>query len=141
MAECAPISTPFISNCKLRKEDESPLVDSTFYGSMIGIHLYLTSSRPYIMLSIWMVAWFQYAPKESHVMVAKIIFRYLKCTRDLGLWYQKTKEFELMAYTDANWAGSVDDWQRTSGSAYYLGEWLVSWARKKQSSISLSTTE
>ena len=89
---------------------------------MIGSVLYLTSSRPEIMHSVGMMSSFQYASKESHVMVVKIIFQYLKGTPDLGLSYPRTKEFELMAYTNADWVGSVDDKTSTSGSEYYLGE-------------------
>jgi hypothetical protein len=46
-----------------------------------------------------------------------------------------------MAYTDADWAGCIDDRRSTSGAAFYLGECLVSWLSKKQSSVSLSTAE
>jgi hypothetical protein len=57
------------------------------------------------------------------------------------LWYPKGKHLSLIAYTDADWAGCIDDLQSTSGAAFYLSECLVSWLRKKQSSVSLSTTE
>jgi hypothetical protein len=46
-----------------------------------------------------------------------------------------------MAYTDADWAGSIDDRRSTSGATFYLGECLVSWLSNKQSSVSLSTAE
>jgi hypothetical protein len=46
-----------------------------------------------------------------------------------------------MAYIDADWAGFIDDRQSTSGAAFYLGECLVSWLSKKQSSVSLSIAE
>jgi hypothetical protein len=46
-----------------------------------------------------------------------------------------------MAYTDADWAGCIDDRRSTSGTVFYLGECLVSWLSNKQSSISLSTAE
>ena len=55
--------------------------------------------------------------------------------------YPKGKDISLMAYTDADWAGCIDDRRSTSGVAFYLGECLVSWIRKKQSSVSLSTAE
>jgi hypothetical protein len=60
---------------------------------------------------------------------------------DFGLWYPKGEDFTLTTYTDADWAGSVDDRKSTSGGAFFLGNCLVSWLSKKQSSISLSTTE
>lgn len=109
MTDCEPVSTPMTTSCKLNKEDDSPLVNSTLYKSMIGRILYLTSSRLDIMHSVGMVARLQSTPKESHVMDVKIIFQYLEGTLDLSIWYPRTKEYELMAYTDADWAGSVDD--------------------------------
>jgi hypothetical protein len=109
MAESAPVSTPITTSCKLNKEDESPSVDSTLYRSMVGSLLYLTASRPNIMQGVGMVAIFQSSPKEFHVMVVKRIFRYLKGTSDLGLWYPRNKGFELISYIDVDWAGSVDE--------------------------------
>jgi hypothetical protein len=87
------------------------------------------------------VARFQAAPKESHVLAVKRIFRYLKGTKEFGLWYPKGKDISLIAYTDADWAGCIDDRRSTSGATFYLGECLVSWLSKKQSSVSLSIAE
>jgi len=108
---------------------------------MIGSLLYITATRPYVMQAVGQVARFQAAPKEAHVLAVKRIFRYLKGTTDLGLWYPKGNKLTLEAYTDADWEGSVDDRRSTSGAAFYLGNCLVSWLSKKQSSISLSTIE
>jgi hypothetical protein len=71
----------------------------------------------------------------------KRIFRYLKGTKEFGLWYPKRKDLSLIAYTDVDWVGCIDDQRSTSGATFYLGECLVSWLSKKQSSVSLSTTE
>jgi hypothetical protein len=71
----------------------------------------------------------------------KRIFKYLQGTQDFGLWYPRNDDLTLHAYTDADWAGSVDDRKSTSGGAFYMGPWLVSWFNKKQSSIALSTTK
>jgi hypothetical protein len=141
MEDCKPVSTPMITGCKLSKDDESPEADHTMYRSMIGILLYVTASRPDVMQVVGLVARFQSAPKESHVVAVKRILRYLKGTMDFGLWYPKGEDFTLTTYTDADWAGSVDDRKSTSGGAFFLGNCLVSWLSKKQSSISLSTTE
>jgi hypothetical protein len=108
---------------------------------MIGILLYVTTSRPYVMQAIGHVARFQAEPKESHVLAVKRIFRYLKGTEEFGLWYPKGKDLSLIAYIDADWASCIDDQRSTSGAGFYLGECLVSWVRKKQSSVSLSTAE
>ena len=71
----------------------------------------------------------------------KIIFKYLKGTMEYGLWYPKSQYFTLKAFIDTYWAGRVDDQKRTSGATFFLGNCLVSWSSKKQSSISLYTTE
>jgi hypothetical protein len=141
LEDCKPVSTPMTVGCKLRKEDESKVVDPKHYRSMIGSLLYVTTSRPNVKQVVGMVARFQTTPKESHVQAVKIIFRYLKGTIDLGLWYPSKDSFTLKAYSDADWEGCVDDRKSTSGGAFFLGESLVAWISKKQSSISLSTTE
>jgi len=87
------------------------------------------------------VAGFQVAPKESHVLAVKRIYKYLKGTEEFGLWYPKGKYLSLIAYTNADLAGWIDDRRSTSGAVFYLGECLVSWLRKKQSSVSLSTVK
>ena len=60
-------------------------------------------------------------------MVVKRIIRYLKGTKEYGLYYKKNEKFELRAYTDVDWACSLDDIKRTSGGEFFLGERLVSW--------------
>lgn len=53
------------------------------------------------------------------------------------MWYAKSEHFKFKAYTDADWAGSLDDKNITSGATFFLGKFLVSWVRKKQASIYL----
>jgi hypothetical protein len=71
----------------------------------------------------------------------KRIFIYLKGTKEFGLWYPNGKDLSLITYIDADWVGCIDDRRTTCGVAFYLGECLVSWLRKKQSLVSLSTVE
>jgi hypothetical protein len=80
---------------------------------------------------------FQATPKETHVKEVKRILIYLKETKNFGLWYLKGSDISLVAYTYADYAGNIDDRRSTIRAAFYLGECLVSWLRKKQSSISL----
>ena len=108
---------------------------------MIENLLYVIASRPNVMQAVGHVAWFQVAPKESHVLEVKRIFRYLKGMKEFGIWYPKGKYLSLIAYTDVDWRGCIDDWRSTNGVVFYLGEFLVSWSSEKKSSISLSTVE
>jgi hypothetical protein len=80
MVDCKPVSTPMQTSCKLRKDDISKDAYQRLYRSMIGSLLYVTTSRLDVMQAVGQVAWFQAAPKESHVMEVKRIFRYLKGT-------------------------------------------------------------
>jgi hypothetical protein len=117
-----PICTHMTIGCKLRKEYESKAVDPKHYRSMIEILLYVIASRPNVKQAFRMVARLQATPKESHFQAVKIIFRYLKGTIDLGLWYPSKNSFSLRAYSDAYWVGCVDDIKHTSGGEFFLGE-------------------
>ena len=107
MEESKHVSTPMVTGCKLSKDDESLEVDHTMYRSMIGILLYVTATRPYIMQAIGFVSRFQSAPKETHVVAVKRILRYLKGTMDYRLWYPKRNSFTLREFTNACWVGSI----------------------------------
>jgi hypothetical protein len=111
------------------------------YRSMIGSLLYLCASRPDIMLSICMCARFQADPKEVHLRAVKRILRYLVYTPKFGLWYPRGSTFDLIGYSDANWAGCKFNRKSTSGTCQFLGRSLVSWASKKQNSVALSTAK
>jgi hypothetical protein len=76
---------------------------------MIGILLYVTTSRPDVMQAVGQVARFQEAPKETHVLEVKRIFRFLKGTTELGFWYKKGNNLTMFSYVDADWVGSIDD--------------------------------
>jgi hypothetical protein len=136
-----PVGTPMVTRCKLSKDNDSPKVDQSSYRSMIGILLYITTSHPDIMHVVGMVGRYQSAPKQSHLLVVKRIFRYLKETMTYGLWYPRNKKFQLTTYSDVDWANCVDARKSTSGGAFFLGDSLVAWLSKNQSSISLLTTE
>jgi hypothetical protein len=88
------------------------------------------------MLSVRLCASFQSTPKECHLVAVKRILRYLIHTPTLGLWYQKGSTFELVGYSDSDWAGDKVDWKSTSGACQFIGQSLVSWSSKKQNSIS-----
>ena len=108
---------------------------------MIASLLYLTGTRPDIMNAIGIVGRFQANPKESHLQAVKRIFKYLKGTQEFGLCYPRDADLTRHAYTNADWAGSVDDRKSTNGGAFYTDSKLVSWFNKKKNSISLSTGE
>jgi hypothetical protein len=141
MEDYSPISTPMVVGCKLSKYDMSPDVDQRTYRSMICSLLYITASRPDIMQAVGMVGRYRSAPKKNHLVSVTRIFKYLKGTMTYGLWYPRNHNFQLAAYSDANWANCVDERKSTNGGAFFLGDSSVAWLSKKKGYISLSTTE
>ena len=73
------------------------------------------------MLSVCMCARFQAAPKESHHLAVTQILRYLAYTPTLGLWYPKGSRFDLVGFSDADYAGDNVDRKSTSGTCHFLG--------------------
>jgi hypothetical protein len=67
--------------------------------------------------------------------------RYLVLTPYLSLWYPKGAHFELIGYSDADYASYKVDRKNTFGSCQFLGRSIVCWSSKKQNSIALSMVE
>ncbi|GJW86627.1 hypothetical protein Tco_0161967 [Tanacetum coccineum] len=124
------------SDTKLTKEGVVSGRFSTKYRGMIGSLLYLTASRPDIMFSICLCARFQEDPKTSHLEAVKCIFRYIKSTTHLGLWYPKGTSIETVVYADSDHAGDYVD--RKDHLAVFVGFWMLSdhlWFLRKQNAL------
>ncbi|GJZ08054.1 putative ribonuclease H-like domain-containing protein [Tanacetum coccineum] len=134
-------STPMETQKPLLKDEDGEEVDVHLYRSMIGSLMYLTSLRPDIMFAVCACARYQVNPKVSHLHAVKRIFRYLKGQPKLGLWYPKDSPFDLVAYTDSDYAGASLDRKSTTGGCQFLGCRLISWQCKKQTVVANSTTE
>ena len=136
-----PYKFPMDTKANLHLDPEGKEADQKLYRSMIGSLLYLCASRPDIMFSVGMCARFQSSPRESHETAVKRILRYLAGTPNFGLWYPHGTSFDLVGYSDADWAGCQMDRKSTSGTCQFLGRSLVSWSSKKQNCVAASSTE
>ena len=134
-------NTPISAPLNLDSDPNGKPVNTTVYRGMIGSLMYLTASRPDIMFATCLCARFQSDPKESHMHAVKRIFRYLKGSPSLGLWYPRGSGLDLMGYSDSDHAGCKIDRKSTTGGCHFLGGKLVSWTSKKQTSVSISTAE
>ncbi|GJX54704.1 hypothetical protein Tco_0283073 [Tanacetum coccineum] len=141
LEDSKPMKTPMSSDTKLTKDEEYESVDSTKYRGMISSLLYLTASRPDIMFSVCLCSRFQEAPKTSHLEAVKRIFRYIKGTTHLELWYPKGTGIETIVYANSDHARYYVDRKSTSGSCTFVGCCLTSWFSKKQTALAISTTE
>ncbi|GJU49642.1 hypothetical protein Tco_1219197 [Tanacetum coccineum] len=116
--EVKTASTLMETQKPLLKDEDGEEVDFHMYRSMIGSLMYLTSSRLDIMFAVCACARYQVNPKISHLHAMKRIFRYLKGQLKLGLWYPKDFIFDLVAYTDSDYAGArLDRKSTTRGKA------------------------
>ncbi|GJV65808.1 hypothetical protein Tco_1476636 [Tanacetum coccineum] len=103
--------------------------------------MYLTSSRPDLVQAICYYARYQARPTEKHLKEVKRIFKYLKGTINMGLWYPKDSGFELTTFSNADHAECLDTRKSTYGGIQFLGDKLVTWMLKKQNCTAMSSAE
>nr|GEX04584.1 uncharacterized mitochondrial protein AtMg00810-like [Tanacetum cinerariifolium] len=117
LEDSKPTKTPMSTEIKLTKDDEADSVDSFKYRVMIE------------------------NPKTTHLEAIKRIFRYIRGTSHLGLWYPKGTRIETIVYDDSDHASDYVDRKSTSGICPFMGCCLTSWFAKKQTALTISTTK
>ncbi|GJV08130.1 hypothetical protein Tco_1345786 [Tanacetum coccineum] len=110
-----------VERTKLDEDLQGIPVYPTCYHGMVGSLMYLTSSRPDLVFAVCMCARYQAKPTKKHLHAVKRVFRYLKGTTNIGLWYSKDTSIALTAYVDADHVGCQDTRRSTSSSAEFLG--------------------
>uniref|UniRef100_A0A0A9B536 Reverse transcriptase Ty1/copia-type domain-containing protein n=1 Tax=Arundo donax TaxID=35708 RepID=A0A0A9B536_ARUDO len=141
MAECHSTSTPVDTHAKISATDGAPVADPSTYRSIAGALQYITLTRPDLAYAIQQVCLFMHDPREPHLALLKRILRYLKGTLSSGLHLGVGPVQSLTAYSDADWAGCPDSRRSTSGYCVYLGDNLISWSSKRQTTVSRSSAE
>ncbi|KAF5476382.1 hypothetical protein F2P56_008105 [Juglans regia] len=130
-----PIATPMIVSNHLTTD--GPLFHSpTTYQSLVGALQYLTITRPDITHAVNSVSQFMHSPREQHFQAVKRILRYVKGTLHFGLNISPSSNLNISAFSDADWAGCPETSRSTSGYVIFLGNNLISWTSKKQSTVS-----
>ncbi|GKA08407.1 retrovirus-related pol polyprotein from transposon TNT 1-94 [Tanacetum coccineum] len=112
-----------------------PIDHQSDYRSKIGSLMYLTSSRPDLVQAVCYCARYQARPTQKHLKEVKRIFKYLKGTINMGLWYPKDSGFELTAFSDADHAGCLDTRKSTFEDTNSLGDKIVKLDAKKQTAL------
>ena len=141
MLNCKAMATPMDTNLKLLSDESSDLVDVTQYKQIIGSLMYPTNTRPDICFAVNTLSQYVVNPRRVHLIDVKHVMRYLKGTIDFGIYYDGDHEFKLYGYTDLDWVGSVSDRRSTSEGCFIPGLVMISWLRRKKSSVALSTVE
>ncbi|GJV73675.1 hypothetical protein Tco_1493670 [Tanacetum coccineum] len=141
MDNCHSIGTPLATKPKLDVDLSGEPVDQSDYRSKIGSLMYLTSSRPDLVQAVCYCARYQARPTQKHLKEVKRIFKYLKGTINMGLWYPKDSGFELTAFSDADHAGCLDTRKSTSGGIQFLGDKLVLMSKETNCNCTMSSAE
>jgi hypothetical protein len=141
MTLAKPLTSPMAASASLSKFAGITLTDATLYRSTVGALQYLAITRPDIAFAVNKCSQFMHDPRDVHWTAVKRILRYLKHTITHGLLIQPCHNFQLVAFSDADWAGCPDDRKSTSGFCTFLGPNLLSWHSKKQPTVSRSSTE
>ncbi|KAK2980515.1 hypothetical protein RJ640_022517 [Escallonia rubra] len=136
-----PVLTPVSSTSKTSKLGSVPFSDPTKYRSVVGALQYLTITRPDIAFAVNRACQYMHSPSEEHWVAVKRILRYLKHTSSHGLFFHKSRNWDLHAFTDADCAGCAEDRKSTGGFAIYMGGNLISWSSRKQRTVARSSTE
>jgi hypothetical protein len=141
MLDCKPVDTPMDPNVKLLQNQGEPYPDPGRYRRLVGKLNYLTMTRPDISFAVSVVSQFLNSPCDSHWNALVRILRYIKGSPGKGLVYSDRGHTNIVGYSDADWAGDVNDRRSTSGYCVLIGGNLISWKSKKQPVVSRSSTE
>uniref|UniRef100_A0A1X7SRH6 Reverse transcriptase Ty1/copia-type domain-containing protein n=1 Tax=Amphimedon queenslandica TaxID=400682 RepID=A0A1X7SRH6_AMPQE len=122
MTNAKGCNTPINVGEKLSKAaEESIRADPEKYQSAVGRLLYLsTTTRPDIAFAVSSVAKYTSDPTVQHWKAVKHIIQYLTGTVGYGLMFHKKETAEVEGYSDADWAGDIDDRKSTSGYLFKL---------------------
>ena len=115
MTSCKPVDTPLSTSSKLWLIPGTLYSDPTRYRQIVGGLQYLTFTRPDTCYVVNKVCQFLHAPTEDHWFAVKRILRYLQATTTHGLHITRDSLLSLHGFTNADWAGSIDDRKSTSG--------------------------
>ncbi|XP_043697246.1 uncharacterized mitochondrial protein AtMg00810-like [Telopea speciosissima] len=146
LSECGllaakPVSFPMEQNSRLDPDTGSPLPDPSQYRQLIGRLLYLTITRPDIAYCVNNLSQFMQLPRQPHMDAANRVLRYLKSAPGTCILFSASSNLRLTAFCDSDWAACPTTRRSITGYVTFLGNSLISWKSKKQSTISRSSAE
>ncbi|KAE8729277.1 hypothetical protein F3Y22_tig00003725pilonHSYRG00303 [Hibiscus syriacus] len=141
MSKATPTVTPMVGAPKMSKEVGELLTTAREYRSIVVAILYVCYTRLDVAFSV-IGNTFMHAPRESHLAAVKRILKYFAGTLNYGLTFSCTgASFDVVAFADADWGGSLDDRRYVSSHAVFLGTCPVIWCSRKHKTVSRSTME
>ena len=145
MLGCKPVATPMDLNLVVSEHDinsnDELIANVTEYQKLFVKMIYLTITRPDISYPIHSLSQFMHSPRIYHLKLALRVLRYLKGSPGLGISSSISESFKLCAYVDSDWNKCLSTRRSVTGFCIYLGNSLISWKSKKQTTVSRSSTE
>lgn len=141
LQDASSVDTPLEVNTKYSREEGELISDPTLYRQLVGSLNYLTITRPDISFAVQQASQFTQKPRHLHLAAVHRILQYLRGTPGRGLFFSAGNPLNLVAYSDADWAGCPDTRRSVTGWCMFLGSSLISWKSKKQPRVSKSSTE
>jgi Reverse transcriptase (RNA-dependent DNA polymerase) len=149
LSDAYPVSTPMDPGVKLSRVSPGPVSEEAAkrlalvpYRALVGSLLYVSmGTHPDISFAVQQLSQFLDCYNLTHWEAAKRVVHYLKGTRNLKLHLGGPKVAELVGYTDSSFANCVDTRKSVSGYCFTLGSGVISWAARKQKTVSTSSCE
>ncbi|XP_073525461.1 uncharacterized protein [Phyllobates terribilis] len=141
MQNCKPIDSRMEVRHMLHAEEGDELEDARLYRQLVGSLIYLTITRPDIAYAVGVVSQFMQKARKPHLEAVRRIVRYVRHTVEYGILYEAGVQHEILGFTDVDWAGDSSTRRSKSGYTFSLGLGAISWCRKKQPIVALSSIE
>ncbi|XP_020673317.1 uncharacterized protein LOC110092944 [Dendrobium catenatum] len=140
LTECNPLSNTTCTKLLAQVPEDAILSAPRTYRRITGSLQYLTLTRPDIAYAVNVLSQHMDEPSSQHVYLLKRLLCYLKGTQTFGLPILKAL-LTLSTYFDADWAGDPTTRKSTTSHCTFLGDTLISWVVKKQTTVARSSME
>ncbi|PKU78290.1 Retrovirus-related Pol polyprotein from transposon TNT 1-94 [Dendrobium catenatum] len=140
MSHCKPVATQLPSPLPTPDMTDALYDKPEFYRKLVGSLQYLTITHPDLLFAVNYLSQHMHQPYNTNFLILKRVLRYVQGSLTLGLPIYKSN-LQLTAFADSDWATDKTDRRSITGYCAFLGDTLISWIVKKQSSVARSSTE